>query len=152
MTSALRAPLVAVFALSKLSINYFTSIFSLIACKELHWMATRVFHSFSYVGWLPCAKYDRGCGSRKFSTLSRKTRGRRKTEKTKKDAGKGKTQESTRWILPSFLACSAAPTISTFKNNFVILCYLACLLSQIYFVCQKASLWKLSLYARCIIS
>ena len=83
-------------------------------------MATCVFHSFSYAGWLPCAKYDRGCGSRKFSTLSRKTRGRRKAEKTKKDAGQGKKQESARWILPSFCACSAAPTISTFRNYFII--------------------------------
>ena len=80
-----------------------------------------IFHSFSYAGWLPCAKYDCGCGSRKFSTLSRKTGGRRKAEKTKKDAGQGKKQESTRWILPSFCACSAAPTISTFRNYFIIM-------------------------------
>ena len=107
-------------------------------------MATCVFHSFSYAGWLPCAKYDRGCGSRKFSTLSRKTRGRRKAKKTKKDAGQSKKQESTRWILPSFCACSAAPTISTFRNNFIIMLF-GLSVSQIYFVCQKASLQNRSL-------
>ena len=99
-------------------------------------MTTCVFHSFSYAGWLPCAKYDRGCGSRKFSTLSRKTGGRRKAETTKKDAGQGKKQESTRWILPSFCACSAAPTISTFRNNFIIMLF-GLSVGLIYFVCIR---------------
>ena len=40
---------------------------------------------------------------------------------------------------------------STFRNNFIIMLF-GLPVSQIYFVCQKASLQKLSMYAHCTIS
>ena len=57
-------------------------------------MATCVFHSFSYAGWLPCTKYDRGCGSRKFSTLSRKTReGKQRRRRKMLNKARSKNQQ-----------------------------------------------------------
>jgi len=64
------------------------------------------------------------------------------------EKARSKNQQG-RYYLP--FACSAAPTISTFRNNFIIMLF-GPSVSQIYFVSQKASLQKLSMYARCIIS
>ena len=66
------------------------------------------------------------------------------------DKARSKNQQGGYYV-PSFCACSAAPTISTFRNNFIIMLF-GLSVSQIYFVCQKASLQKLSMYARCTIS